>query len=346
MAQLKIEDLMSYREAPYRRRATLQTIAREAGVSLSTVSRALRGDERIPCAKRAKIVGIAHNQGYAPNAAARALVTRSSGVIGLILGDLHNPFYPELLEALALDLARRGLRLMLLHVGVSSLRDEDVEAILRYQMDGCIISSAELSSLAAEICARQRVPMVMLNRVARVHGCAVSCDNEAGGYALGELLVRAGYRRIAMISGNPGTSTTEDRQTGFRAALKAHAVPLVATVGGQSSYGGGFSAMRSLLARSERPDAVFAVNDIMAIGAMDAMREAGLRTPEDVGIVGFDDVRVASLPPYELTTFAQPLGRMVEHAVNLLVARVDNPDLPPEQIFVEGELKLRRSLAS
>lgn len=324
--------------------ATLQTISREAGVSLSTVSRALRGDERISRAKRLQIAAIAQLQGYSPNAAARTLATRQSGVIGLVLGDLHNPFYPELLEALALHLARRDLRLMMLHVGAGELRDEDVEAALRYQIDGCIISSAQLSSLAAETCARRQIPMVMINRVARVHGCAVSCHNEAGGRLLGEIVMAAGYQRVAMIGGRAGTSTSEDRQKGFLAALDEQGLALHALVPGSSTYRGGYAAMKHLLLAPERPDAVFAINDIMALGAIDALRECGLRMPEDIGVLGFDDIRAASLPPYELTTVAQPVTAMVERAVELLLARVADPDLPSEEVHIKGELRLRSSI--
>jgi len=332
-------------KAPERGRATLETISREAGVSQSTVSRALRGDVRISAAKRLEIAAIAELQGYAPNAAARALATRRSGVIGLVLGDLHNPFYPELLEVLALNLARRGLRLMLVHVGAGALRDADMEAALQYQIDGCIISSAQLASMAAETCARRGIPMVMVNRIARVHGNGVSCNNEEGGRILGELVAAAGYRRVAMITGNPGTSTSEDRRRGFEAALRAAGLNLHGVLSGQSTYGGGHAATKELLKAGEKPDAIFAINDIMAMGAIDALREQGLRVPEDIGVLGFDDIRVASLPPYELTTFAQPLAQMVERALDILIARIEDPRLARERVLIEGELRLRKSIA-
>jgi DNA-binding LacI/PurR family transcriptional regulator len=326
------------------KRATLLSISRKAGVSTSTVSRALRGDSRISDATQLKLQQMARSEGYTPNAMARSLSTRRSNVIGLALGDLHNPFFPELLETLSLSLARVRRHLMLLQTGPGTLRDDDLESILGYQMDGCIISSANLSSRAAEICTQHKVPMVMLNRVALNRGSAVSCHNEAGGLELAQLLVEAGYRRIGMIEGNIDTSTNIDRKRGFIEGLKEAGLQLVCQTPGRSTYNGAFAAMQEIIKSSPLPEAIFAINDVMALGAIDAARRAGLRIPEDIGVVGFDDIRAASSPAYELTTMSQPREAMVERAVSILIERIENPSLADEELYIRGELKIRNSI--
>lgn len=321
---------------------TVRTISRLAGVSPSTVSRALKGDPRISEKTRAVVAALAAEHGYTPNAMARGLVTRTSGVVGIVLGDLKNPFYAELFESLHERLAAIGKYPMLLHVGGETLDSEGIKPIQQYQMDGCIIAAARLSSKAAATCATNQLPMVMINRVARIHSCTVSCDNYAGGVMAGELLIRAKHQRIAFIAGREDTSTSEDRESGLRRALRKAALDLAGWSRGHYTYEGGFAAAEELLATS-RPDAIFAANDIMALGAIDAIYKSGLRVPDDISVIGFDDIRQARWRHYELTTIAQPVEAMITRALALLVERMDNPDLSGESISIQGEVRLRRS---
>ncbi len=324
-------------------RPTVRSISERAGVSASTVSRALTGDARISEKTRAAILAIAREEGYTPNASARTLVTRRSGLIGFVMGEATNPFYPEMLERLTVQLDARGLRLMLLHVGASPLEAQTARALLQYQMDGVLIASAQLSSSAADICARHHVPMVMINRVARVRSCAVLCHNRAGGRLVGDLLVEAGHRRIAFVAGRPDTSTSEEREAGLLEALAAHGQALHTRREGHYTYQGGFAAARELLATGQPPDAVFAANDVMALGIIDAVRQAGLRVPGDVSVVGFDDIQAASWPAYDLTTIAQPVDAMIERALDLLLERMGDPALPGEDVYIHGQLRRRGS---
>ena len=325
------------------RRPTVETISQLAGVSPSTVSRALNGDKRISAKTRTLIAEIARELGYFPHANARSLITRRSGLVGFVMGDINNPFYPELLERLVNRCSERGQRLMVLHVGRASLQESTIEALLQYQMDGCIISSAELTSRAAEICLRYRVPLVMINRVPRIHSCAVSCDNEGGGRLLCELLIAAGHRRIAIVAGTPNTSTSSNREAGAMAILKRHGLAPFARLAGHSTYEGGLAAAEELASRRQLPDAVYAINDIMALGVIDGLRKRGIAIPDDVSVVGFDDIRMASWPAYDLTTVAQPLDAMVDRAIDLLEERILNPESPGEQVYISGELRIRSS---
>ena len=206
-------------------RETVVTLARLAGVAASTVSRALKGDPRISPATRRRIAALAVERGYTPNALARTLSSGRSGLIGLVLGPIENPFYSELMQEAVSQAADRGLRLLLLHVGAGAMEDRTAQALLQYQVDGCLITSAELSSHAARICAAHNVPVVMVNRVPRLHASAIACDNFQGGQDMADFLLAGGHRRFAIIRGNPDSSTSIERERGFAERLTAGTSP-------------------------------------------------------------------------------------------------------------------------
>ena len=326
-----------------RSRPTVKTISAEAGVSASTVSRALNDDPRISAERRIEIAAIAKRVGYTPHVNARSLVVRRTGLVGLVTGDSSNPFYPELFEALVDVAALRGLRIMPLHMSRTPLDEEALRPLLQYQMDACIMTSVEISSAAAEICNRHGLPVVMVNRVPRLHGSAVSCNNLKAGEALAELLVRNGHRKIALVAGTPTASTSRDREIGARRALSQAGLDLHARCEGGSNYAGGHAAGLAFWAAAEQPDAVICLNDIMAFGLMDALRLQGASIPKDVSVVGIDDVMAASWASYDLTTVAQPIKAMADRALDMLVQRINQPDLPSEVAYIEGVLRLRTS---
>lgn len=326
-------------------RATVLTLSRAAGVSPSTVSRALKADPRISVRTRQRIAALAAEVGYMPDPVARTLSGGRSGLIGLVLGDIANPFYPELLKQTADIGARLGLRLLLVHVGSGPIEDATAAALIQYHVDGALISSAELSSRAAAVCAARGVPVVMVNRVPNLRASAVSCDNLSGGKELAEFLLREGHSRFAVIRGTPGTSTSGDRERGFTEATAAAGAAIVAAYEGRSTYEGGFKAGEEIAALPKRrcPSAVFAINDIMATGAMDAFRLAGVSVPADISIVGFDDIEAASRPAYRLTTVSQPLDAMVERGLRMLLDRIAQPEVPDEVLMLRGTLRVRQS---
>lgn len=324
-----------------RERVTVITLARRAGVSPSTVSRALKGDSRISVETRRRISALAAKAGYMPSAMARTLSGGHSGLVGLVLGPNSNPFYAELLEEAVAQAASRGLRLLLVHTGAGKLEDRTAEALLHYQVDGCLITSAELSSHAAEICASHRVPVVMVNRVPKLHASAVTCDNAGGARMLATLLLDAGHRSFAVVRGNATTSTSLERERGFLTRLAEAGIAPPPMLEGASTYDGGFAAGQTL-ARNP-PAAVFAVADIMAMGVLDALRLAGLRVPQDISVVGFDGIAASAWPGYRLTTIRQPIGAMLSRGFDLLAARLADSHVPDEVVSLRGELVIRDS---
>jgi len=333
-------------DRPARERATVVSLSRLAGVAASTVSRALKDDPRISEETRRRIQALAAESGYTPNILARTLSSGRSGLIGFVLGPIENPFYSELLLEAVGQAAARGLRLLMLHAGAGPVEERTAEALLNYQVDGCLITSAELSSRAASICRDHEVPVVMINRVPRDHASAVSCDNVQGARDLAALLLTGGHKLFAIVKGHPTTSTSLDRERGFADHLSASGIDVTLRLDGGSTYDGGFAAGRVIaeMPDAERPDAIFAVADIMAMAVIDALRIAGLRVPEDVSVVGFDGIAASARPAHALTTVVQPRAAMVARGLDLLIARMGSAGtLPDERVLLPGELVLRSS---
>jgi DNA-binding LacI/PurR family transcriptional regulator len=328
-----------------RDRVTVVTIARRAGVASSTVSRALNGDPRISAATRERIAAIAMDLGYMPDALARTLSGGRSGLIGLVLGPVENPFYVALLQEVVAQAATRGLRLLILHLGAGAVEEETMRALRQYRVDGCLVTSAQLSSDIADLCGQRGVPVVMLNRVTRLRASSVSCDNLDGAAEMARFLVGEGHRRFVLVGADTISSTVMERERGFTQALAAADLQPARFSGGASSWMGGFAVGERVAALpcGELPHAVFGVSDIMALGVMDALRGHGLRVPEDISVAGFDDIAEAARPTYALTTVSQPLVPMVRRGLDLLLARMQDPTLPDEVTLLRGTLTLRAS---
>jgi DNA-binding LacI/PurR family transcriptional regulator len=335
-----------------RANVTSVDVARRAGVSQSTVSRAF---SKVPTRSgvseeaRRKILRAADELGYRPNALARSLITHRTRIVGVLFSYLDNLFYANALELICHGLQRQGY-----HALVFMMPDTlaDVEAtvsdILQYQVDGLITASVELSSQICEHCYEQGIPVVMLNRVQdNPLLSSVTTDNVGGGRLAAGALVSAGCQRIGLIAGWKGASTSRDREFGFIAELAARGFELFSRGVGHFDLAQTEAATREMFDRpaEERPDGVFVVNDYMAVRAMDVMRfSLGLKIPEDVSVVGFDDTAMAGLPTYGLTTVRQPVRPMVDSALRLLFQRMNAADLEPEHIILGARLVVRKSV--
>lgn len=324
---------------------TAEMISERLGVSKSTVSRALKGHPSISRETRAKVIAMARKLGYRPNAIARGLVTRRSGLIGFVITESQNPIYEENLERFTRLVAGRDMQAMLFQVSTKGDLADVVPSMLQYRVDGCIvIASVPISTEALATCAQYRMPLVLLNRLAPDStASSVLCNSRLGSHKIAEFLVAGGHKRIAFIGGRPNSVIAQDREAGFRAGLAAAGQAVYARAVGGFRFEVGYQAARELLALSPRPDAIFAASDIMALATLDAMRDAGLRAPDDVSVVGFDDIRSSAWPAYRLTTIAQPVDALLDRSLDLLSARIENPECPPEIIYINGELKIRRS---
>lgn len=314
---------------------TSAEVAAAAGVSRSAVSRAFTEGASVAPATRARVIAAAERLGYRPNALASGLNRRRSGIVGVVAAELANPFYARLLDALATRLAQAGYSPLLLMADEAAATDALIPRLLSYRVDGVIIACATLSSGMARAAADAATPVVLLDRRGRDgHAHEVASDNRAAGRLVAARLVAAGCRRLAFMAGIEATSTSRDREAGFRAGLAAAGLTLAARAVGHYRYEGGWSAAARLLAGRRPPDAVFCANDEMALATVDFARARDLDVPRDVAVVGFDAAAPASLGAYRLHTVAQDTDAMAARAVEALGL----PRLPRRRFVVPSRL--------
>ncbi|MBY6068442.1 LacI family DNA-binding transcriptional regulator [Leisingera aquaemixtae] len=326
-------------------KVTSMDVARLAGVSQSAVSRVFTPGASASKKTIEKVRKAAEELGYRPNVLARAMVSGKSGIIGLVVAYLNNQYYPEALEKLTNALQDRGYHvLVFLASHAAGNIDRVVEEILDFQVDGIIAASVALSSDLSARCQTAGVPMVLFNRAQDDPSMsAVTSDNIAGGRKAAEFLLAGGHEKIGYIAGWEGASTQRDREAGFTAELGAAGKTLHAREVGNFVTEEAQAATRRMFA-NDPPDAVFVANDHMAIAVMDTLRfELGLSVPDDVSVIGYDDVTVASWPTYNLTTVRQPANRMVAETVDILLAKIEGPDAGPRRVEIDGPLIVRGS---
>ncbi|MEM7333672.1 MAG: LacI family DNA-binding transcriptional regulator [Chloroflexota bacterium] len=322
--------------------ATSKDVAKLAGVSQPTVSRAFDPDSPVSPATRAKILEAAQSLGYQPNAIARTLLTKQSNIVGVVMANVTGSmFYPQVIEQLTAVLQSHNKQSLLFNLQPDQPVDDILPQLMGYQVDGLIIASTTPSTEVVNECIRIGTPVVLFNRVA--HGSqahAVCCDHEAATRQVAHYLVNQGYQNIAFIGGIENTETNRLRERGFLAGLAEHNQQLLAKVDGNYTYAAGQLGTRRLMAQATKPDAIFCAADIMALGAMDTLKnELGLQVPQDVAVFGFDDIPSAKWPAYNLSTISQPIELMVKTAVSLIL----NPPLESTIRQLQGELIIRGS---
>ncbi len=320
---------------------TSYDVARLAGVSQSAVSRAFSNNGYVSPAARKKIAAAAKTLGFRPNALARGLITRRSRLIAVVVADLYYSFYVAILHQLNGALRASGFQALLFSIPSGQDIDDMMPEVLAYQVDGVIMNSVRLSSRAPALCREAGVPVVTMNRIVDDPDVsAVATDNRAAGRLVGRFLQAAGHRRFAFVGGLADTSTSRDRQAGFRKGLGR--APLVEM--GGFTYDGGHRAALALMRRADPPDAIFCASDIMAMGAMDALRfELGLTPGKDVSVVGFNNAAETAWRTYDLTSVTASAEELSHRAVEILAAMIDDPAAGPRRELLPGRLVLRSS---
>jgi len=326
-----------------RRRITSVDVAQKAGVSQSAVSRVFTPGSSVSEQIRGKVLRAARALNYVPNSIARSLITARSNIVAMVIGDLSNPFYNTVLDHFSRVLQEQGKHALVFRVAIGSEVDDALLSVLQYQVDGIIITSAQVSSKMAGLCLDRGIPVVMFNRyVEGLDTNNVCCDNLQGGRLAAHTLLKAGGSRFGLIAGEHNASTNRDRVNGFLAALAEAGVSMdkVVMQPGHYTYSGGYQAIQTMFAGEEsHPDAIFCTNDIMALGAMDALREeCGLRVPDDVMMLGFDDIPEGARAPYRLTTIAQPLDDMILKTLDILNTDASEAEKGSETYFLQGHL--------
>ena len=326
-------------------RITAHDVAKLAGVSQSAVSRVFTPGASVAPATAAKVRAAAKALGYRPNSLARAMITGKSRIIGLVVAYLDNQFYPVAIEKLSHALQAKGYHVLLFMASNDpGEMDRLMDDLLAYQVDGIITASVAISNDVTRRCADAAIPLVMFNRGQPDSGLSsVTSANALGGRKVSRFLIAGGHQRIAHISGWQGASTGRDRARGLIEGLAEAGLTPHAVIDGMFDRDTAAAAARQLMDAPEPPDAIFVGNDHMAFAVIDALRGMGLRVPLDVSVVGYDDVPMAAWGAYDLTTVRQPLMRMVDATVETLLAQIDEPLRPAQNVEIDAPLILRGS---
>jgi LacI family transcriptional regulator, galactose operon repressor len=305
-------------------RVTIREVAREAGVSVATVSRVLNGSGQASATTRAKIHEVADRLRYAPNEAARSLIRSSTRTVGVLLPDLHGEFFSELIRGIDQRARQDGFHLLISNFHADAGEMDVTVRAMRGRVDTLILMCPDIDTREILAEGTAGTPTVLLNASSReIAGCDSVCvDNVGGARAMVRHLVRHGYRRIAMITGPERNHDSRERLRGYRTVLRAAGLPVLPEleIVGDFTESAGYAAAQQFLALEEWPRAIFAANDAMAVGALSALRDAGVRVPEDIALAGFDDIPIARYLTPPLSSVHVAIDELGRRATELALA--------------------------
>ncbi|ACP21909.1 putative transcriptional regulator PurR (plasmid) [Sinorhizobium fredii NGR234] len=322
-------------------------VARLAGVSQSAVSRTFTEGASVSAKTREKVMKAADELGYGPSIIPKIMLTHKSSLIAIVSGGLYNPFYAGVVEKLSHAVQKSGSNVMLFSVNHGEYIDEIIPDILSYRVDGIVSALSIVSAEAAERCAKMHTPVVLFNNKLSNEWVASICsDNVEGGRQIAALFLKRGARRFAYIGGKKGNLASEDRFAGYLSGLMQNGISDVAMAYGDFRHDEAFIAAKKLLSSRKPPDAIFCANDLMAIGAMEAVKALGLSVPDDVLVAGFDDIPAAAWPSFDLTTVRQDGDAMIGRAMDQLARMVDGEHLAGNSLhLIQAPLVERGSTA-
>ncbi len=311
---------------------TLKHVAERAGVSRSAVSRCFTEGASISARTRAKVEQAAADLGYSPNFLARSLTTRSTRLIGLVSNNFHNPVFLQIFDLFTRGLQDRGLRPLLVNLSEETDPARSVQMARQYSVDGVIVASSTLPGGFARAFREAGMPVVHAfgRPSARPDVHVVGIDNIACGRMAARTLIARGYARLGFLGGPEAASTTQDRMAGFLAELSRH--PGTGTeirLADAYSFAAGRAAMKAGLAEGCLAEAWFCGDDVLSLGAISALRDAGLSVPQDVGVIGLNDMEMAGWAGVDLTTIHQPFAGIIAASIDLVAAMLDDPACAP-----------------
>ncbi|SMY07615.1 LacI family DNA-binding transcriptional regulator [Flavimaricola marinus] len=324
---------------------TLRDVALRAGVSRSAVSRTFTEGASVSARTRAKVEKAAKELGYSPNVLARSLTTRRTKLIGLVANNFRNPIFLDIFDRFTRGLQDRGLRPLLVNLSDQTDAENSVRLLKQYSVDAVVVASSTLSPNFSMSFHEAGVPVVHAfgrkSDTPRIP--IVSVDNVACGRLAARTLISRGYREIGFLGGPAIATSTQDRLAGFSEALAEAEVTPTVDFAEDYSFSAGRQKMMELL-QSPIQEAYFCGDDVLSIGAMSAIREAGLRVPEDIGLLGLNDMEMAGWQNIALTTIRQPIQHIVRASIDQIEALLDDPDRAPEQILFDCDIVDRRTL--
>ncbi|MFU8824068.1 LacI family DNA-binding transcriptional regulator [Yoonia sp.] len=311
---------------------TLKEVAIRAGVSRSAVSRTFTEGASVSAKTRAKVEKAAVELGYSPNALASSLTTGRTKLIGLVSNNFHNPLFLEVFDLFTRGLQERGLRPLLVNLSAETDPANSVRMLRQYSVDGVIVASSTLPPSFAEAFRDVGIPVVHSfgRYTSSPHVHVVGIDNIACGRMAAGALIARGHKRVAFLGGPKGATSTEDRAKGFLDALSAYPdIAVSISYAAAYSFDAGRAEMIRLL-EGTPAEAYFGGDDVLSIGALSAIQDAGLRVPEDIGFIGLNDMAMARWQNINLTTIRQPVAEIIASSIDLVVGTIADPDRHPE----------------
>ena len=328
--------------------ATVRDVAKLAGVSPITVSRVINNAGYISDETRWRVEEAIRQLGYVPNTLARSLRLRQTNTLALVLTDITNPFWTTVVRGVEDAASDAGFNVILCNTDESEVEQEKyLNVLLQKRVDGVLLVPVRCTRETVQIILNQNVPLVILDRhIPGVEVDSVRCDSVGGGYDLVRLLLAKGHCKIAMLSGPQGVSSADDRVAGYHRALADAGLNLhnELVFYGEFTQASGYSMMKQALAVEPHLSAIFGGNNFITMGAFKAARDAGLCVPEDIAMVGFDDLPVELVIDPFFTVAAQPAYEMGKQATELLLAHIAGQDIPQfQEIILPTEIIVRRS---
>nr|WP_024307745.1 LacI family DNA-binding transcriptional regulator [Pseudomonas sp. P818] len=328
--------------------ATIKDVAARAGISYTTVSHVVNGTRPVSDQVRRKVEAAIAELGYVPSGVARSLRARATGTLGLLVPNASNPYFAELARGIEDHAERNGYSVILCN------SDDDIDKQLRYlrvllerRIDGLIVATVASDAAFAQALANLQVPLVLVDRsLEGVNADQLRVDHEQGAYLATRHLLELGHRRIVCIGGPASTQVAQLRAAGYQRALDEAGVAAQAVVDCPFTSPAGHAAAQVLLAAEPRPTAIFAGNDMIALGVLRAAAEHQLQVPRQLSVVGFDDIEVSRYLHPALTTVGQCIGALGEQVAARLLERIRTPDLAVTQRLIEPILLLRESSAA
>jgi LacI family transcriptional regulator len=327
--------------------ATIREVAESAGVSYATVSHVINNTRLVSQETRERVLAAMDALNYRPNALARSLRQGKTNTIGLVLPDSANPFFAEISRSIEDEAFKKGYSVFLCNTELDTERELFyVDVLSKKQVDGIIFVAAGDQTDSLDFLVRRNMPVVMIDRnVPNVEIDAVLTDNQLGGYLATRHLLELGHKRIACIAGPSSITPSSERIIGYRKALEeaglAYDEGLI--IRGDYHAQSGMEITHTILKMNPRPTAIFALNDLMALGALRAAAEAGCSVPRDLAVVGYDDLELAQFTNPPLTTISQPKKEIGAQAIQLLVDRISRKTNSPSRLVLAPELIVRRS---
>lgn len=339
---------MSNNKTSEKKQVTSMDVARLAGVSQTSVSRVFNPHaSRKPKEEiREKVLRAAEELGYKPNAIARSLISKRTDIIAIVMGEKIGSFYSIILNKLIEKIQKKGMQILVFNIEPEESIVNIIERVLQYQIDGLVITGGALSSDTANECERRGIPLVVFNRyVNEINVSQVYCDDFSAGKEIADYLLNTGHKKVCCISGLKHPTATNYRENGFLERLKERGINECILEHGNYSYQSGYEVAKRLLDTSNKPDAIFCANDIMAMGLLDAARlEFNIDVPEQLSVIAVDDTEQAAWHGYSITTMRRPLDLMIDDTIEILENKLKDSQMQPVSKVYKMELIRRNSV--